>query len=85
MIRRELLITYRHSKQSDLNMKAIENEIKFESQPAELSEPEDMAEDICFDAKCSALVFAEKLFIQRNNHGVIMDICKVFGNLELLE
>jgi len=33
----------------------------------------------------SAVIFAEKLFTQRNVFGVIKALCKVFGTLELLE
>lgn len=37
------------------------------------------------DAKCSALVMAEKLFTVRNIYGCIFAICKEFDSLELLE
>jgi len=84
MIRQELLTTYRHCKQPDLNIRALEKELILDSNIAEFSDPEEIG-DVCFDAKCSAIVFAEKLFVQRMNNQTINAICKVFGSLELLE
>lgn len=84
MIRQELLTTYRHCKQPDLNIKALERELVLDSQQPEFTDPEEVG-DVVFDAKCSAIVFAEKLFIQRMNSKTIKKVCSFFTNLELLE
>lgn len=37
------------------------------------------------DVVCQATFFAEKLYTQRNLHGILKSVCRVYGWLELLE
>jgi len=37
------------------------------------------------EIECPATFFAEKLYTQRHLHGILKEVCKQFGWLELLE
>lgn len=76
-IKSELLITYKYSN-DNLNMQVLEGDFDANYQYVDA----DLELD---DAKCSAIVMAEKLFTQRNVYGAIFAICKEFDSLELLE
>ena len=77
-IRRELVITYKQAKEK-INIEAFEDGILGEYDYA------DSLDEEREKAVCSAVVFAEKLFTQRNLYGTIKAICQHFGSLELLE
>lgn len=77
-IKQELLITYKYSNEANLNIHLLEDDLNVELHGID-------ADHEATDAKCSALVMAEKLFTQRNVYGSIFAICKDFDSLELLE
>lgn len=88
-IRRELVIAYKQS----ADKKVAENILAFEDNVEHEYDYEDMNEDNVKDemtekkhnATCSAVIFMDKLFTQRNLYGTIKAICELFGSLELLE
>jgi hypothetical protein len=73
-IKQELVITYKQTSEN-MHMDVFETDYNY----AELLEKK--VEDVT----CSAVIFAEKLFTQRNLFGSIKAICNTFDNLELLE
>jgi hypothetical protein len=73
-IRRELVITYKQTSEN-MHMDVFEGDYNYD---------DDLGKDV-EQVTCSAVIFAEKLFTQRNLFGSIKQICKTFGSLELLE
>ena len=67
-IRRELVITYKQAKDK-INIEAFEDDINGNYNYDD-SQNEERKKIVC-----SAIVFAEKLFIQRNLHGTLKEIC----------
>ena len=67
-IRRELVITYKQAKDK-INIEAFEDDINGNYNYDD-SQNEERKKIVC-----SAIVFAEKLFIQRNLYGTLKEIC----------
>jgi len=74
-VREDLVTTYKQA--ATINVEAFEGVV--------IDEESLVAAKNAEDVHCSAAIFAEKLFTQRNLYGTIKAICKVFGSIELLE